>query len=108
MVSSGVRPWARGVSALSVESIRRPEPSATSHTQPEPNFEQAAAVNSARKASAEPKSRLMAAASGPPGSPPPSGLIECQWKSWFQAWAALSNSAPGPAEAAISAAVEFS
>src|SRR3954453_8877715 len=60
-------------------------PSRTSHVQPEPNCATPLASNCDLNSSNEPNFELIASASSPLGSPPPSGLIDSQKSEWL-AW----------------------
>ncbi|MNP81667.1 hypothetical protein D3C76_1800930 [compost metagenome] len=66
-------------------TCRWPALSTTSQAQPLPKRLRAAWVKACLKASSPPRSRSIAAANSPPGSPPPRGLITCQNRLWL-AW----------------------
>ena len=74
-----------GESWFAVEYAWRPEPSQTSHVQPEPKRVTPFWVIVSLRASTPPNVSPIASASAPEGSPPPSGLMTCQKSEWF-AW----------------------
>ena len=80
----GVFPWHQGFSALGVlVTSSLPALSTDNHAQPEPNWVAPAALKAVVKASNDPKSRAMASASFPVGSPPLLGPIDSQKKVWL-------------------------
>src|SRR3954467_9971068 len=74
-----------GLSWLGVLVSLSSPPSRTSHVQPEPNCPTPLASNCSLKSSKLPKAELMASASSPDRSPPPSGFIDSQKSVWL-AW----------------------
>jgi hypothetical protein len=68
---------------LAEPTTARPEPSWTSHDQPEPNWLTPVSLNLALKSSNEPNADEIASASGPSGSPPPFGLMLSQNSEWL-------------------------
>ena len=71
------------MSWFGVPTIARPEPSCTSHAQPEPNWPTPVSLSLVLKSSNEPNAELIASPSAPDGSPPPSGLIDSQNSEWL-------------------------
>src|SRR3954452_25162797 len=89
----GVWPVEIGESWLAVETTARPEPSWTSHDQPDPNWLTPAFLESSLKESRSPNVSLIAEARSPSGSPPPSGLMISQKKEWLECPPALLRTA---------------
>src|SRR5699024_10706376 len=63
--------------------LRLPDESSTSQPHPEPNWPAAALLICSLKLSNEPKAELIASASSPAGSPPPSADNDSQNRLWL-------------------------
>jgi len=68
---------------LALPTTARPDPSFTSHDQPEPNWFTPVSLTLAWKSEKEPKAASIALASSPSGSPPPSGAMFSQNIVWL-------------------------
>ena len=73
-----------GLSWLGVPTTARPEPSCTSQAQPEPNWPTPVSFILSWNSENEPNASLIASASAPSGSPPPSGDIDSQNSVWLR------------------------